>query len=54
MTTPPVRDHAVDDARGIVIGVGGLLVLTLLGGAVRRTLIGSTRTPADDRTGHPR
>lgn len=42
------------DPRGIVIGVGGLLVLTLFGGAVGRRLVGSNRTPADDGAGHPR
>jgi uncharacterized membrane protein YdjX (TVP38/TMEM64 family) len=36
------------DPRGIVVGVGGLLVLTLLGGAVGRTLLGSTRTSRYD------
>lgn len=42
------------DPRGIVIGVGGLLVLTLLGGTVGRRLVAGTRGPAPDRAGQPR
>lgn len=36
------------DPRGIVVGVGGLLVLTLLGGTVGRRLLGSARTSHDE------
>lgn len=42
------------DPRGIVIGAGGLLVLTLLGGTVGRRLVAGTRAPAADRAGQPR
>lgn len=42
------------DPRGIVIGAGGLLVLTLLGGTVGRRLVAGTRGPAPDRAGQPR
>lgn len=42
------------DPRGFVIGVGGLLVLTLLGGTVGRRLVAGTRGPAPDRAGQPR
>ncbi|WP_236554002.1 TVP38/TMEM64 family protein [Nocardioides sp. AX2bis] len=34
------------DPRGIVIGVGGLLVLTLLGGAIGRRLLATSTRPA--------